>query len=100
MRARRALAWAAAAVGLTLVLALAALVATAWWSVRITRRAQVLNERLTGEQAHLNAGVQRLRMSLAETALLWQPYRRLLRWLSHPLAIAALQSYARRRATR
>ena len=72
----------------------------AWWSVRITRRAQALNERLRGEQAHLQTDVERLRVSVAESAVLWQPYRRWLRWLRHPLAIAVLQSYARRKVMR
>ena len=70
----------------------------ALWSVRLSRRAQALSEKLTREQAQLQADVERLRQSLAETLVLWQPYRRLLRWLRHPLAIALLQSYARRRA--
>jgi len=37
---------------------------------------------------------------MAETQALWQPYAGLLRWLRHPLTIALIQSYARRRAAR
>lgn len=70
------------------------------WSLRLARRATLLSERLMAEQLALQADVQRLRMSLDETDELWQPYRRLLRVLQHPLAIALVQSYARRRATR
>src|SRR5438552_1508581 len=68
------------------------------WSARIARHSQDLSARLAAEQSRLHADVERLREALAETAVLWQPYGRLLRWLSHPLAIALMQSYARRRA--
>ena len=74
------------------------LAVVALWSVRLSRRAQALSGRLKLEQAQLQADVERLRQSLAETAVLWQPYRRWLRWMRHPLAVAILRSYARRRA--
>lgn len=68
------------------------------WSLRIARRGRELSLRLASEQARLRADVERLRATLAETQVLWQPYRRLLRMLRHPLAIALMQSLARRRA--
>jgi hypothetical protein len=68
------------------------------WSVRLANRSRILAARLTSEQVQLRADVERWRAAIAETQLLWQPYRRILRWLRHPLAIALLQSYARRRA--
>jgi hypothetical protein len=68
------------------------------WSVRLVKRSRSLNERLTSEQAQLQADLERLRAAIAETQVLWRPYRRALRWLRHPIAIALLQSYARRRA--
>ena len=68
------------------------------WAVRLSGRAKALNEQLQREQAQLRADVERLQQSLAEAVALWQPYRRFLRWLRHPLTIALLQSYARRRA--
>jgi len=70
------------------------------WSARIARHSQDLSSRLAAEQSRLHADVERLREALAETAVVWRPYARLLRWLSHPLAIALMQSYARRRAPR
>ncbi len=73
-------------------------VLAALWSVRVSRRAATLSKQLMGEQARLRADVQRLQAAVAETQLLWQPYRRVLRVLRHPLAIALLQSLARRRA--
>ena len=68
------------------------------WTARLARRSRTLSERLVADQAQLRADAERLQASIAETRALWQPYRRLLRWLRHPIAIALLQSYARRRA--
>jgi len=68
------------------------------WTARLARRAKTLQERLVEEQGRLEADVERLRLALAETVVLWEPYARLLGWLRHPLAIALMQSLARRRA--
>lgn len=68
------------------------------WTLRMARRSRELSARLQSEQAQLKADLERLRSALAEMQVLWRPYRRLLRWLRHPLVIALLQSYARRRA--
>ena len=70
----------------------------AFWSFRISRKARALSERLATEQGKLQGDVERLRLAIAETEALWQPYARLLRWLSHPLTIALMQSFARRLA--
>ena len=69
----------------------------ALWSLRVSRRARVLSERLASEQGKLQADVERLRQAMAETEALWQPYARLIRWLRHPITIALIQSCARRR---
>jgi hypothetical protein len=66
--------------------------------VRVARRARVLSAKLMAEQAELRSAVEILNASLVEMQVLWQPYRRLLRWLRHPLTIALMQSLARRRA--
>ena len=68
------------------------------WTTRLAIRSRVLSERLMAQQAELRADVERLEGSIAEMRVLWQPYRRLMRWLRHPIAIALFQSYARRRA--
>jgi hypothetical protein len=68
------------------------------WTARIVTRSRALSVRLMTEQARLQADVERLRAAAAETQRLWQPYRRALRWLRHPLAIALLESFARRAA--
>ena len=83
----------AGVVAIVIELALAAL-----WSFRVSRRAQALSDRLANEQGKLQADLERLRLAMAETEALWQPYARLIRWLRHPLTIALIQSYARRRA--
>ena len=66
-------------------------------SVRLSKRARLVQEELLVERGRIEADIERLRLALAETEVLWQPYGRLLRWLRHPIAIALLQSYARRR---
>ena len=72
----------------------------AWWSVRIARRTQALNENLLSERANLEADVARLQMTIEEMKVLWQPYSRLLIWVQHPLVIALIQSFVRRFAVR
>lgn len=67
-----------------------------FWTARVARRGQALSERLGSEQARLKTDVERLRANLAEMQILWQPYRRVLRLLRHPITIALMQSLARR----
>jgi hypothetical protein len=61
------------------------------WTVRVSRRSAALRERLMSEQAELQADLERMQAALEEMRILWQPYRRLLRWLRHPLTIALMQ---------
>lgn len=68
------------------------------WSMRIGRRSQLLSQRLVEEQRLIRADLERLRVALAEMRELWRPYRRLVRILRHPLMIALMQSYVRRRS--
>ena len=68
------------------------------WTARLARRGQDLTKQLQHQQAQLKADVDKLQKSLKETGALWQQYERWLRWLRHPLTVALLQSYARRRA--
>ena len=70
------------------------------WSLRLSRKSRTISKLMASQQAALNADVERLRASIAETHELWQPYRRLLRLLRHPLTIALMQSFARRAAAR
>jgi hypothetical protein len=82
----------------SVVLILIELAVAAAWSIRISRKASALSAQLGEERGRLQSDVERLRLSLAEMEVLWRPYGRLLSWLRHPIAIALLQSYARRRA--
>ena len=72
----------------------------AFWGLRTARAVEVLSVRAQDEQLALQADLQRLREAMDETKRLWQPYRRALRWLQHPLVIALVGSYRRRRAAR
>jgi hypothetical protein len=70
----------------------------ALWGVSLAKRSVALSERVQSERALIEADLERLRAAIEETKRLWQPYRRILKWVRHPLAIALLESYARRRA--
>ena len=79
------------------VLMLAEGVLVAVWGLAVARRTRTLAELAQNEQGLIEADVTKLRTALAETQRLWRPYQRVLRWLRHPIVIALLQSYARRR---
>ncbi|MEO8744015.1 MAG: hypothetical protein ABI334_10635 [Candidatus Dormiibacterota bacterium] len=68
------------------------------WGIAFGKRTRALALRLEEERALLEEDIARLRAALEETSRLWRPYNRALRWLRHPITIALLQSYARRRA--
>ena len=67
------------------------------WSLRVAKAAELLSQRLETERAEIEADMAKLRAALEEMQRLWQPYRRALRWLQHPLVIALISSYRRRR---
>jgi hypothetical protein len=66
------------------------------WSFVLARRSQVLALALQKEQVLIQADIARLQAAVAETRVLWRPYRRVLRWLSHPLVRALFVYYWRR----
>jgi hypothetical protein len=70
------------------------------WALAVSKRSTELAERLASERRLLESDVERLRLAIEETRGLWDPYRRALRWLSHPLVIALLQSFRRRASAR
>jgi hypothetical protein len=74
-------------------------IVAAVWTVSMAKRARALSEAMEAERGLIEADLARLRAAVEETRRLWTPYRRALRLLRHPLAIALLQSYARRRAS-
>jgi hypothetical protein len=73
-------------------------VLAALWGMSLARRSAALSARIETERVLIEADLARLRAALEETQRLWRPYRRILRWVRHPLVIALLESYARRRA--
>ena len=72
----------------------------AWWGMAVARRALILSQRLETERRLVESDLETLRLALEEAKRLWRPYRIALRWLQHPLIIALLGSYSRRRLMR
>jgi hypothetical protein len=68
------------------------------WSVRLARQGRALAAMLERERGNVQADFARLRETLEETRRLWEPWRRALRWLRHPLVAALLTSLWRRLA--
>ena len=68
------------------------------WGVGLARRTRALSQQMETERGLIEADLERLREAVDETTRLWRPYERALRWLRHPLTIALLESFARRRA--
>jgi hypothetical protein len=68
------------------------------WGMAMAKRSRALAELIQTERGLVEADIARLRAALEDTKRLWRPYRRALRWLRHPLAIALLRSLARRGA--
>lgn len=72
-------------------------VVAAIWAASMVKRSRAISERLLVQRGLIEADLARLRAAVEETELLWEPYRRILRWVRHPLVIALIESYARRR---
>jgi hypothetical protein len=70
------------------------------WALAVSKRSRELTERLASERRLVESDVERLRLAIEETRLLWEPYRKAMGWLSHPLVIALLQSFRRRASAR
>lgn len=83
--------------GLTIVVEA---VIAALWGAAVARRALTLSERLQTERGLIESDLENLRLALEETKRLWRPYRFVLRWLQHPLVLALIGSYRRRRLLR
>ncbi|MHB8687899.1 MAG: hypothetical protein ACYDB4_11970 [Candidatus Dormibacteraceae bacterium] len=73
-------------------------VVAALWAVAIAKKSRALSEQVAAGRGLIEADLARLRAALEVARRLWIPYGRLLRLVRHPLAVALLQSYARRRA--
>ena len=66
--------------------------------LRLTKRLNQLTLLLEQQVSLTRDELQALQGSTTERSALLRPYRRLWRWLRHPLALALLRSYWRRRA--
>lgn len=82
------------------VIALAGLLAVVPSVLSLRRRALAFSGYLAEEQAAVQQLTQERQRLSAETAVMLLPARTLARWLRHPLAIALIESYRRRRARR
>lgn len=90
-------------VGSTMLVAGAAIVVLAVLSVvprllRVRRRALALRAVVEATQRDALTALALLEAQRAETQALLVPWRKLLRWARHPLVVASLQWYRRRRA--
>jgi hypothetical protein len=68
------------------------------WGVGLARRTRALSQQMETQRGRIEADLERLREAVDESTRLWRPYERALRWLRHPLTIALLESFARRRS--
>ncbi|HEX9100133.1 MAG TPA: hypothetical protein VF956_11665 [Candidatus Dormibacteraeota bacterium] len=89
--------WLLVAAGLVLIVEL---VLVAVWGAAMSRRMLALNKSIAGQRAEIQADIERLRRAIEETRVLWEPYRRILRNLNHPIVLAVFASLRRRRAAR
>ena len=67
---------------------------------RLTKRLRELNLLLENNRRLTQDELQLLQQAGLETQSLLRPYRRLRRWLTHPLTLALFASYRRRAAAR
>jgi hypothetical protein len=82
------------------VLLIIELVLIAVWGAAMSRRMLALNQSVASQRAEIQSDLERLRLAIEETRVLWRPYRRILRTLNHPLLLAVFASVRRRRAAR
>ena len=69
-------------------------------ALRLTKRLRELNLLLDNSRRLTQDELQLLRKATLETQSLLRPFRRLRRWLTHPLTVALFASYRRRAAAR
>jgi hypothetical protein len=69
-------------------------------ALRLTKRLRELNLLLNNNRRLTHDELQLLQQASKETQSLLRPYRRLRRWLTHPLTLALFATYRRRAAAR
>ena len=82
---------------LALVLILAGMLVTLPRLLRVRRRALALSVRVKAAQAEALEALDRLEERRDETEEILRPVRRLRRWVRHPLSVATVQSFRRKR---
>ncbi|MBJ7599327.1 MAG: hypothetical protein DLM67_17035 [Candidatus Nephthysia bennettiae] len=85
---------------LALLLTMAGLLATLPRLLRVRRRALAFSVQLQAARAEALDGVERLAQRREESEQYLRPIRRLRRWIRHPLSVATMQSYRRKRRRR
>ena len=78
-------------------LGLVGTIATLPRALRVRRRAIALRSTIKSNRAEIVAALETLAALQQETEQLLVPWRRLARWLRHPLVVATVQWYLRRR---
>jgi len=79
-----------------LLLVLLGLIATLPRALRVRRRAASVAVQVEAARVEISDGLEQLERQLEEAGESARPLRRLRRWLTHPLSVAAFQSYSRR----
>ena len=74
------------------------LVLLAVWGSAVARRMRILVLYMEGERVVMQRDFEKLTRAIEESKMLWRPYGRALRWVRHPLVVAVLGSYRRRRS--
>jgi hypothetical protein len=85
---------------LALVVTMAGLLLTLPRLLRVRRRALALSMQVLAARAEAVEGLERLERRREETEQYMRPIRRLRRWIRHPLSVATMQSYRRKRRRR
>jgi hypothetical protein len=85
---------------LALMLTLAGLLISLPRLLRVRRRALALSVQLQAARAEALQGLDQLEERREETDQYMRPIRRLRRWIRHPLSVATMQSYRRKRRRR
>jgi hypothetical protein len=85
---------------LALVLTLGGLLVSLPRLLRVRRRALALSAQVRAAQTETLEALDRLETRRDETEQVLRPVRRLRRWVGHPLSVATVQSFRRRRRGR
>ena len=86
-----------ALVGLAIVITLAGLLAALPRALRVRRAASATIELAATYRLLLGISGTELELAALERRELLRPYRRVRRWVTHPLTVALVESWARRR---